>query len=118
MVKTSDERNSSVLLFQDIISILQVKKKFKWVLPCITGALWAKRNEHGILREARDEGRRRNKAPVTSPLFWLFRPIKWRRWSQKDQSKHDPLLENCPLSGYQKQNFSQEKLPKILGGLF
>ena len=52
-------------------------------------------------------GEEKNKAAVTSPLFWLFRPpthtsIDWRRRCQKDQSKHDTLLENCHLSGYQK----------------
>ena len=44
---------------------------------CITGALWAKRGERDILREARnecearDEGRRKNKACVDGyvPLF-------------------------------------------------
>ena len=52
-------------------------------------------------------GEEKNKAAVTSPLFWLFHPpahtsIDWRRRCQKDQSKHDTLLENCHLSGYQK----------------
>ena len=52
-------------------------------------------------------GEEKNKAAVTSPLLWLFRPpthtsIDWRRRCQKDQSKHDTLLENCHLSGYQK----------------
>ena len=52
-------------------------------------------------------GEEKNKAAVTRPLFWLFRPpthtsIDWRRRCQKDQSKHDTLLENCHLSGYQK----------------
>ena len=70
-------------------------------------------------------GEEKNKALTTaSPLFWLFRPptptsttsfagslspgnevatsIDWRRWCQKDQSKHDPLLNNCHLSGYLK----------------
>ena len=63
-------------------------------LACITGALWAKRDERGILREVGDEGRRKkNKGPVTevitSPLFWLFcqhtpTNFDWRRWCQKD----------------------------------
>ena len=67
----------------------------------------------------------KNKALTTaSPLFWLFQPptptsttsfagslspgnevatsIDWRRWCQKDQSKHDPLLKNCHLSSYLK----------------
>ena len=64
-------------------------------------------------------GEEKNKAAVTSPLFWLFRPpthtsIDWRRRCQKDQSKHDTLLENCHLSGYQKyrhQHKPQEKKP-------
>ena len=43
-------------------------------LACIRGALWARRCKRGILLEARDEGKRKNKAPVKSPLFWLFRP--------------------------------------------
>ena len=30
--------------------------------------------ERSISREARDEGEGKNKAPVDSPLFWLFRP--------------------------------------------
>ena len=83
-------------------------RKRKAVKPaCMAGALWAKQGERGILPETRDEGRRKNKAAVTSPLFWLFRPpthtsIDWRRRCQKDQSKHDTLLENCHLSGYQK----------------
>ena len=51
-------------------------------LACITGALWARRYKRGILSEARDEGRRKNKAPVKSPLFSLFPPptptnIEW-----------------------------------------
>ena len=76
-------------------------------LTCITGALWARRCKRGILREARNEGRRKNKAPVKSPLFWLFRPptptnIDWRRWCYKGQWKVDPLLETCYLFGYQK----------------
>ena len=59
----------------------------------------------------------KNKTPVTSPLFWLFRPptptsIDWRRWCQKDQSKHDPLLQNCHLSGYQKHR-QQHKTQEI-----
>ena len=32
---------------------------FSVSLACITGALWAKRDESGILREVRDEGRRK-----------------------------------------------------------
>ena len=76
-------------------------------LACITGALRARRCKRGILHEARDEGRRKNKAPVKSPLLWLFRPptltnIDWRRWCQKDQWKVDPLLKTCYLLGYQK----------------
>ena len=43
-------------------------------LSCITGALWTRRCKRGILLEARDKGKRKNKAPVKSPLFWLFRP--------------------------------------------
>ena len=31
------------------------------IVACKTGALWAKRGERGILREARDEGRRKKK---------------------------------------------------------
>ena len=43
------------------------------IVACKTGALWAKRGEGGILREARDEGRGgEKKGPVASPLFWLF----------------------------------------------
>ena len=50
--------------------------------------------------EAWDEGRRK-----TSPLLWPFRPptptsIDWRRWCQKDQSKHNLLFKNCHLSGW------------------
>ena len=60
-------------------------------------------------------GEEKNKAAVTSPLFWLFRPpthtsIDWRRRCQKDQSKHDTLLENCHLSGYQK--YRQQHKPQ------
>ena len=63
-------------------------------LACIIGALWARWCKRGILHEARDEGRRKNRAPVKSPLFWLFRPptptnIDWRRWCQKGQWKVD-----------------------------
>ena len=55
--------------------------------------------------------------PVTSPLFWLFRPpmptsINWQLWCQKDQAKQDPLLKNCHLSGYQKLR-QQHKTKKI-----
>ena len=76
-------------------------------LAYISGALWARRYKRGILREARDKRRRKNKAPVKSPLFWLFRPptptnSDWRRWCYKDQWKVDPLLETCYLFGYQK----------------
>ena len=67
-------------------------------LAYISGALWARRYKRGILREARDKGRRKNKAPVKIPLIWLFRPptpthIDWRRWCYKGQWKVDPLLE-------------------------
>lgn len=37
-----------------------------------SSALWSQRGERCILRESRDERRRKNKAHVTSPLFWLF----------------------------------------------
>ena len=43
--KYSAERR---IIFNSPLSVL---------LACITGALWAKRDERGILREARDEGR-------------------------------------------------------------
>ena len=61
----------------------------------------ARRTRH-FARSVR-RGEEKNKAAVTSPLFWLFRPptptsIDWRRWCQKDQSKHDTLLENSPVS--------------------
>ena len=76
-------------------------------VACITGALWAKRGKRGICAkcETRDEGRRKNKAPVAGPLFWLFCPrlrlrlqIDWRRSCQKDQWKventiHKPTAE-------------------------
>ena len=42
-------------------------------LAYITGALWAKRGERDILREARDEGRRKNKATVA-----LFTKVQLR----------------------------------------
>ena len=89
-------------------------RKRKAVKPaCMAGALWAKQGERGILPETRDKGRRKNKAAVTSPLFWLFRPptpknIDWRLWCPKEQSKRDPLLENFHLSGYQKHQKSHK----------
>ena len=63
------------------------------------------------------EWKRRNKAPVTSPLFWLFHPpsrtnIDWRWWCQKDQSKHDPLLENFHFSGH-RIHWQRHKLQVI-----
>ena len=69
-------------------------------------ALSSKRRRHSVFNFS--VGRRKNKALVTSPLLWLFRSpaptnIDWRQWCQKDQWKHDPILENCHLSGYQKR---------------
>ena len=86
-------------------------------LVCITGALWAKQGERGILHKVRDEGKRKNKAPVTNRLFWLLHSpmptdIDWQQWCQKDQSKHDPLLENYHLSGGQK-HWQQHKLQEM-----
>ena len=77
----------------------------------------AKQGEHGILHKVWDEGRRKNKAPVTSPLFWLLyslmpTDIDWQQRCQKDQSKHDPLLENCRLSGCQKHR-QEHKLQEM-----
>ena len=86
-------------------------------LVCITGALWAKQGERGILHKVRDEGKRKNKAPVTNRLFWLLHSpmptdIDWQQWCQKEQSKHDPLLENYHLSGGQK-HWQQHKLQEM-----
>ena len=77
----------------------------------------AKQGEHSILHKVWDEGRRKNKAPVTSPLFWLLHSlmptdIDWQQQCQKDQSKHDPLLENCHLSGGQK-HWQEHKLQEM-----
>ena len=55
------------------------------IVACITGALCAKRGKRGILREARDNGRRKKLSACAlqdrsswhqsgSPLFRLFRP--------------------------------------------
>ena len=38
--------------------------------------------------------------------------IDWQQWCQKNQSKHDPLLENCHLSGGQK-HWQQHKLQEM-----
>ena len=82
-------------------------------------------------RSAR-RGKEKNKAPVRSPLFLLFRPltptnINYPRWCQKNQSKHDPLSrENCHLSGAKRLHCSRneelrlfpwlrELLPKFTG---
>ena len=37
-------------------------------------------------------GEEKNKAPVRSPLFLLFRPLT--RWCQKNQSKHDHMTRH------------------------
>ena len=65
-------------------------------------------------REKREE---KNKALVTSPLLWLSghptpTSIDWRRWYQKHQSKHDPLHENCRLSGYRKHRQQHNYKPQ------
>ena len=57
----------------------------------------------------------KNKAPVRSPLFLLFRPLpptstNCPRWCQKNQSKHDPLSrENCHLSGAKRLHCSRNE---------
>ena len=43
-------------------------------VACITGALWAKRGERGILREAQDEGRRKSSVC----LAWLLKRLLCR----------------------------------------
>ena len=67
-----------------------------------------KKNVRNV-RNVRDKGRRKIKRLFyfTSPLLWLscsptLTSIDRRRWCQKHQSKHDPLLENRRLSGYRK----------------
>ena len=82
-------------------------------------------------RSAR-RGEEKNKAPVRSPLFLLFRPltptnINYPRWCQKNQWKHDPLSrENCHLSSAKRPHCSRneelrlfpwlrELLPKFTG---
>ena len=57
------------------------------------------------------------KCLLPGPLFWLFHPstptnIDWWQWCQKDQWKHDSLLENCHLSAYQK-HWQQHKPKQI-----
>ena len=105
---SSKERISGIIVKKQKGQCFQLFSMPIFSLHHNTGTLWAKRGKRGILLEAREEGRRKNKALVTSPLLWLFRSptptnIDWRQWCQKDQWKHDPLLENCHLSGYQKR---------------
>ena len=57
-------------------------------------------------RSAR-RGEERNKPPVASPFFWLFRPpmptsIDYRRWCLKGPTKTRSVTKNSHLSGYQK----------------
>ena len=76
----------------------------------------ARRTRH-FARSARRGEEKRKRLLITSPLFWLFRPptpssVDWRRWCQKNQSKHDTVLENCHLSGYQKHR--QQHNPQVI----
>ena len=96
-------------------------------LACMTATLWAKRGERDISRGARSvrRGEEKNKAPVHSPLFSLFRPLS--RWCQKNQSKHNSLSrENWHISGAKRLHCSRneelrlfpwlhELLPKFTG---
>ena len=91
--------NACVFLSLTCITCRRFISQARW-----TRHLKKKRAERA--RSAR-RGEEKNKALVTSPLLWLFRhptptSIDWRRWYQRHQSKHDPLLENCRLSGYRK----------------
>ena len=62
-----------------IFSIRRWQETRPWhTIACMTGALWAKRDERDISRGARHEREARtrgekNKAPVRSPLLLLFR---------------------------------------------
>ena len=82
-------------------------------IACMTGALWAKRGERDISRDtSARRGEEKNKAPVRSPLFLLFRTltptnINYPRWCQKNQSKLSH--ENCHLSGAKRLHCSRNE---------
>ena len=57
--------------------LVQMESAPDFLVACMTGALRAKRGERDISRGARSarRGEEKNKAPVRSPLFLLFRPL-------------------------------------------
>ena len=59
--------------------------------PSEANAAFCAKLETSANSKCETRGKEKNKAPVTGPLFWLFRPptpTALRRWCQKDQSKH------------------------------
>ena len=51
---------------------------FPYLKVWITGALWAKRGEQGILHEAREEERRKTKLYFSPPLVSRFAHVSLR----------------------------------------
>ena len=75
-----------------------------WSITCITGVYKPSKVKVAFCAKCETNSKEEeNKASATSPSHLRLQfNIDWRRWCQKDQSKHDLLFENCHLSGYHK----------------
>ena len=78
----------------------------------ITGALQAKRGKRSICekRESQDERRRKTKAPVAGPLFWLFHARLHLKWLLTDGGHVKRTNEKLKTRSINRQ---QHKLQEV-----